>query len=231
MPTTSFNDFIVENNILGFFEKPITLKSGRSSHFYVNWRDATNDAFLLDQLTNHVKEFLSQMPLQFDTLYGVPEGATKTAVITALKLAVASPSFAKGSHVLAMGRAAPKPHGDPKDRYFIGAPRGRTVVLEDTTTTGGSLFNTIDHLLQQNIEVVAAVGLTDRMELRDEDRLSVHDAMERKYQGRISYFSLSNAIELIPLAVTKLRPSHEIRQGLMQEFSTYGVKPLALEGV
>lgn len=226
MPLSRFNDFIIDNGIIGFFEKPITLKSGRTSHFYVNWRDATNDAFLLNQLTDFLADYLRELPVAFDTLYGVPEGATKTAVITAHKLASTSPNFAKGSHVISMGRAAPKPHGDPKDRFFIGAPRGRTVVLEDTTTTGGSLFQAIDQLLDQKVDVVAAVGLTDRMEKRDEDGLGVADATKKRYGGKIPYFALSRATELLPLKEQRDPLADKIKKALSAEFSQYGVASL-----
>ena len=228
MTEQTFNEFILEHRIIGFFEQSLCLKSGRMSHFYVNWRDATNDAFVLDRLTDHLCGFLTRLALPFDTLYGVPEGASKTALIAALKLARMDPRFAKGSHTLAMGRAAPKSHGDPKDRYFIGAPRGRTLVLEDTTTTGGSLITCIDHLRAQGIEVVAAVGLTDRMEKRDEDGLGVADALARRYQGAVRYFSLSNALELLPLAVRAWTPSPAVIAGLRAEFRDHGVHELIL---
>ena len=35
-----------------------------------------------------------------------------------------------------MGRAKPKQHGSPEDKYFVGEPNGKIVVLEDVTTTG-----------------------------------------------------------------------------------------------
>jgi len=31
-----FNKFIEDNNVYGFFQEAITLKSGRKSHFYAN---------------------------------------------------------------------------------------------------------------------------------------------------------------------------------------------------
>ena len=228
MSRPPFHDFIIENDIIGFFGEPVTLKSGRKSHFYVNWRDATNDAWLLDCLTDYLCDFLRQLPFQFDTLYGVPEGATKSAVIASMKLARTSSDFQKGSHVIAMGRAAPKPHGDPKDKYFIGAPRGRTLVLEDTTTTGGSLIRCLDELLAAGVEVVGAVGLTDRMEKRDEDGLGVGDALRALYGNKISYHALSEATDLIPRAIRKHPPDRVVTQGLVEEFRRYGVKPLNL---
>jgi orotate phosphoribosyltransferase len=131
-----FNAFVIEHNVVGFFEEPIKLKSGRQSHWYVNWRTAGSDAYLLDCLTDYVVQFtenllkngaLESKPSCF---YGVPEGATKLGVLTQYKWAKQSPDFSVGSHILPMGRGKIKEHGVPKDRYFVGQPTGPTIVLE-----------------------------------------------------------------------------------------------------
>jgi orotate phosphoribosyltransferase len=218
MSTLSFSDFILQNEIIGFFEKPLTLKSGRLSHFYVNWRKSTNDAYLLDQLTDYLVAFLKEHNLSFDTLYGVPEGATKTAVLAAMKWAKQSPHFAPESHIIAMGRAKPKPHGDPADRFFIGQPRGTTFVLEDTVTTGLSLFQCLDQLLEAGVDVRGVICLTDRCEQRD-DGLSVADYLQKTYGGKISYYPMSRAPELLRLAVKRRQPAKALVEALASELN------------
>ncbi len=214
--TLSFPDFILNNEIIGFFEKPLTLKSGRLSHFYVNWRKSTNDAWMLDQLTDYVVTFMREHNLACETLYGVPEGATKTAVIAALKLAQSSAGYTQGSHVIAMGRAKPKPHGDPADRFFIGQPRGATFVLEDTVTTGLSLFQCLDQLLEAGIDVRGVICLTDRCERRD-DGLTVPEYLQKTYGSRISYHPMSRAPDLLRLAVRQRQPPRELVEALAAE--------------
>lgn len=226
----AFNRYILENRIIGFFQQPITLKSGRQSHFYVNWREATNDAFLLDQLTNFIVDYITAEGIPCDTLYGVPEGASKTAVIAAMKLARQADGFTKGSHVIAMGRAKPKEHGAPQDKYFIGMPRGRTVVLEDTTTTGGSLVKTLDTLTEAGVTVTHAIGLTDRMEKTDAGE-SVGEWINRRFQGRIRYTAMSHALALLPEAARRESPGTAVLQALTQEFAQHGVAPLKWEGL
>lgn len=216
MTNASFAAFILHHGIIGFHEQPLTLKSGRKSHFYVNWRKASNDAFLLNQLTDYIANFIEQEELPCDTLYGVPEGASKTAVITAFKLALRAKNFGEGAHVIAMGRAKPKPHGDPADRYFIGAPRGRTYVLEDTVTTGLSLFQCLDQLLESGIDVRGVICLTDRCEKRD-DGLTAEDYLRERYAGRISYHPLSRAPELLKQAVREQKPSDTVVRALADE--------------
>jgi orotate phosphoribosyltransferase len=216
MTNSTFADFVLKNEVIGFFDTPITLKSGRQSHFYVNWRRASNDAFLLDTLTDYLVAFIEQEGLNCETLYGVPEGATKTAVIAAFKLAKRSKNYAQGSHIIAMGRAKPKPHGDPADRFFIGAPKAGTYVLEDTITTGLSLFQCLDQLIEAGIEVRGVISLTDRCEVRD-DGLTAAEYLQKHYNGKISYHPLSLAPDLLAKAIKAQKPDVRIVKALVEE--------------
>jgi orotate phosphoribosyltransferase len=219
-----FNKFIEENNVYGFFEDAITLKSGRKSHFYANWRNVVEDVWLTDQLAEFVISFAESVGLDADTFYGVPEGATKLGVITQFKWAQRFENYAKGSHVLAMGRAKPKDHGAPKDRYFVGMPRGNCVVIEDVTTTGGSLLQTLEGLKESGIKVVGVMSLTNRMEKRD-DGLSVEEAVRKK---GFSFFSMSSSLDLLPIMYQILQPGEHIADAIEQEFREYGVYELKL---
>ncbi len=218
-----FNDFILGHNVVGFFENEITLKSGRKSHFYVNWRKPTEDALLTDILSNYVIRFIKSKGLQVDTIYGVPEGATKLAVITQFKYSKdKNPVVREGDFVLAMGRGKIKDHGSADDRLFLGKPKGNVLVLEDTTTTGGSLIDTITMLQKEGINVVAAVGLTNRNERRD-DGNSVAEALQKL---GVKYYPMSNATELLPEAAKKSNTRLEILDKVEEEFKEYGEKSL-----
>ncbi len=219
-----FNRFIEENNVYGFFEDAITLKSGRKSHFYANWRNVVEDVWLTDRLAEFVISFTESIGLRVDTFYGVPEGATKLGLITQFKWAQQSANYAKGSHVLAMGRAKPKDHGEPKDKYFVGMPRGNVVVIEDVTTTGGSLLRTLKGLAESGVCVVCVMSLTNRMEKRD-DGLSVKEAVENK---GFPFYSMSSSLELLPIMYKILQPGEHIAHSIEQEFGEYGVQELKL---
>lgn len=221
----AFNNFILDNNVIGFFENPITLKSGRKSNWYVNWRNILEDVFLSDKLTDFVISFTKEKRLNPDCFYGVPEGATKLAILTQYKWAKQSENYAQGSHVLAMGRGQQKEHGIAKDEYFLGMPKGKTIILEDVTTTGSSLITTIDNLTEAEIPIVAAFGLTNRNELRD-DRYSVEDAVLKK---GVKYHALSHAYALLPKAYRKLKPKKDIAKSVEEEFEKYGISPIILE--
>lgn len=218
----AFNRFVIENNVYGFFQEAITLKSGRKSHFYANWRTVVEDVFLTEKLADFVLAFIADKQIPVDTIYGVPEGATKLGVICQYTFARQQPSYAEGSHVLAMGRAKPKEHGAPRDRFFVGMPRGRTVVIEDVTTTGGSSIKTLEFLRESGVEVSALVSLTNRMERRD-DGLSVQQAVE--HIG-VPFHNMSSAVELLPVVYESLQPGQDIGKALEEEYRQYGVAPI-----
>lgn len=219
-----FIKFLLDNRVAGFFEKPVTLKSGRQSHFYVNWRTVSNDVFLMDELSDFLAAFAADAGFVPDAFYGVPEGATKIGVISTYKWVKGREDYAPARFCLPMGRGKPKEHGDPKDRFFVGEPRGKIVVVEDVTTTGGSLLYTLDQLAQIDVTVIAAIGLTNRMEKRDDGK-SVEDAIAEK---GIKYLALSQATDFLPEAYKKFAPGKHIAQAIENEFRQYGVCELKL---
>jgi orotate phosphoribosyltransferase len=220
----SFHRFLIDSKTVGFFDQPVTLSSGRRSHWYVNWRTVTNDVCLMDQLADFLIDFVAELGLKPDAFYGVPEGATKLGLIATYKWAKAKSNFGPGSAPLPMGRGQAKEHGSPADRFFIGEPRGEIVVVEDVTTTGSSLLAALDQLKPVGVTVLAAIGLTNRMERRD-DGMSVEQAVKAK---GITYYALSQATDFLPQIYRALSPRKEIGQAIEEEFRKYGVKPLKL---
>lgn len=219
-----FINFILENKVVGFFEKPVKLKSGRLSYYYANWRNVSEDVYLIDKLSDFILEFVSDMKLKPDCFYGVPEGATKIGVITQYKYAKANSDFSKGRYPLPMGRGKIKEHGIPKDRYFVGVPKGKVIVIEDVTTTGSSLIETIKRLKEVNAKILAAISLTDRMEIRDDGK-SVRTVLEE--QG-IPFHAMSTALDLLPKAYKLYNPEKEIGIAIEKYFEKYGVEKIKL---
>ncbi|MFH1700593.1 MAG: phosphoribosyltransferase family protein [Candidatus Zixiibacteriota bacterium] len=219
-----FNEFVVSNGVYGFFDNAITLKSGRLSHFYANWRNVVEDAWLTEILIGHLLAFVEDKGIAVETYYGVPEGATKLGILAQFESARRSADYSQGSHSLAMGRAKPKDHGAPRDRYFVGMPRGKTLVLEDVTTTGGSLISTLDFLIEAGVEVIGVISLTNRMEKRN-DGLSVEDIFAQK---NIPFYCMSSALDVLPIVYEKLKPGVEIAKAIESEYEEYGLAKIRL---
>lgn len=208
-----FNNFIIDQKVIGFFDQPITLKSGRLSNYYVNWRQVTSDVFLIDQISQFVIDFCRDKQLNPDCFYGVPEGATKLGVITQYKWAHQFSDLKKGSHILPMGRSKPKQHGASQDKFFVGKPQGKIILLEDVTTTGQSMLAELDRLLSLNLNVIACIGLTNRLEIDDEGK-SVSQKVKERY---CMYYSLSNSVELFKELNAKFNMSKSNREAIQEE--------------
>ncbi len=220
----AFHRFILDNKVVGFFDKEVTLKSGRKSHWYVNWRKVASDVFLTDRLSDFLIFFTTDLGLSPDSFYGVPEGASKLGIIATYKWASAQKGYGAGSHALPMGRGKVKEHGAPEDRFFVGPPRGKVIVVEDVTTTGGSLLTTLGQLSQIDVQVVAAIGLTNRMELRDDGK-SVAEAIAER---GVEYSALSDATAFLPEAYKTFAPGEAIANAIEAEFEHYGVEKIIL---
>ncbi|MFX0007711.1 MAG: hypothetical protein ACFFA7_10890 [Promethearchaeota archaeon] len=214
----SFNEFIKIQNVIGIFDKPIKLASGRLSYWYVNWRKITSDAYLLDVLTDYIISFISCLGLNPKCFYGVPEGGTKLGIITQYKWAKMQKNFNPGNYPISMGRGKQKEHGDPRDRLFIGLPEGEVVILEDVVTTGDSLIKTIQKLDELNINIISVIILTSRNELRD-DGTNIKDII---LQYDIPFYAMSNAIELLP----HLEMKSEIKNNIIEYFKKYGTQEI-----
>ncbi|NVM43543.1 MAG: hypothetical protein HWN79_01385 [Candidatus Lokiarchaeota archaeon] len=213
-----FYDFIIENNVIGFFDEPLTLKSGRKSYWYVNWRTVAEDVFLLDKVSDFLLSFVKHLNFKPDCFYGVPEGATKLGVITQYKWAFDDKNIKPGKYVLSMGRGKPKEHGALKDKYFLGIPKGKVILVEDTTTTGSSMLKAIDDLVENKVNIIAAIGLTNRNEIRD-DGNTVEEAIKKK---NVQYYAMSNARDLIP----KLNPNPIVSNHIKAYFEKYGSRKI-----
>lgn len=209
-----FYEFIIINKVIGFFKEPIRLKSNRLSYFYVNWRKVSEDVNLIDKLTDYIISFVRYLNLQPDCFYGVPEGASKIGIITQFKWAKMQNNHQTRSYHLPMGRGKPKDHGEPKDRFFLGVPKGKVIIIEDVTTTGGSLMKSILHLKEIEVNIIAAIGITNRNELRDDGK-SVEEVIREE---NIEYYAMSNVIDLLP----NLTIDEDIAKHIEDYFKNYG---------
>lgn len=188
-----FNQFILDQGILGLYKEPVQLSSGKYSNYYINWRCIGEDVYLIDVLSDMLIRYVLTMNLEVDCFYGVPEGGTKLALITQYKWAKRSTQFQQGSHSMPMGRAKPKEHGPEMSRLFLGEPKGKVLLIEDVVTTGNSLLKQVDFLREKpSLELMGVLVLTDRME--EVNGKLVRDIFKEK---NVNYYALSNSIDLL----------------------------------
>lgn len=239
-----FIDFALENRVVGFKAPPFELNSGRISSWYVNWRNILKDVYKSDILTDYIIAFTDSLELNPDTFHGVREGASLLGALTQYKWAKQSKNYGPESHSFSMGRGKSKDHGDPKDKDFVGYPKGKIIVLEDVTTTALSLLEEIVKIREAGeAEIIAVYGLTNRMEstpsiadgyLKKGVYMRFVDAFEKitgkfnSYDGNMSvqqafeklgilFYALSDARELLPEAFRRFKPNDKILSELKKQ--------------
>ena len=199
------------------------MKSGRVSYWYANCRRLADTVGAVDRTAEFLLSFLDSKGIEYDYIYGVPEGVTKLADIANYKRGMES---GDPEQRLVMGRGNPKEHGDTKDRYFVGDVKegDRVVVVEDVTTTGGSLFKTLDFLVDAGITVVGVLALVNREEKADGGK-----SVEEIVSGRgLQYFALGVASQLLPLAVEKYSPDAEFLKKFQDNYNEFAITPISL---
>lgn len=216
-----FIEFIINNKVIGFPEEPIKLKSGRSSCFYVNWRTIAEDVFLLDKLTDYLISFTKYLKLEPNCFYGVPEGASKLGIITQFKWARSHKDYKIGAFPMSMGRGKPKNHGDSKDKFFLGYPKGNIIILEDVSTTGQSLIKSVNLLKNLNINILSVIALTNREEISDDGNY-FEDTL--KEMG-IKYNSMSN----VPNILFHMDLDPKIAHQIETYYKKYGIREIKLK--
>lgn len=134
-------------------EAPFTLSSGGSSRDYVDLRRAVSRGEDLEVAARAVTGRLARESLEFDVIGGMTMGADPVAHAVALISNKAWFSV----------RKTQKDHGQRQrtEGAAIG-PGVRTVVIEDTVTTGSALLEALAVVRDSGAEIVAACTILDR---------------------------------------------------------------------
>lgn len=130
------------------------LRSGARSTWYVDARETTFSGEGARLVASAVLEVLDPA---VTALGGPTQGADPIAVATAVVAA------GEGRSLKAFSvRARAKEHGLGGRLVGPVGPEDRVAVVEDTTTTGGSLLETVDVLAAAGISVIQGLTLVDR---------------------------------------------------------------------
>ena len=123
-----------------------TLASGEKSSYYIDIKTALLDPVLLRHIGDRIAETYT-----FDVVAGVAVGGIPIAVAAALS----------ADKPYAIIRREPKTHGRPD--LVIGAVEGKDALLvEDVTTSGGSVLYGVRALRENGARVERVVSVVDR---------------------------------------------------------------------
>ena len=138
------------------FHGDFTLASGKKASYYVDMRKISLDHRVAPLIGRVMCELIADIP-DVDAVGGLTLGADPIAS------AVLHQGAALGREYDAfVVRKEPKDHGRGKQVEGPDVAGKRVVVLEDTTTTGGSPLKAIEALEREGAIVVAVATIVDR---------------------------------------------------------------------
>jgi len=130
-----------------------TLTSGKKSKFYVDMKLASTDPEILNLIA---KEFAKNMTNDVDFIAGMELGAVPLAVALSLETGIP----------YSMIRKSARKHGTGS--RIEGPSNGKSVLVDDVATTGGSNVESIKSLVDEGVDVVQVMVVVDREEGAEE---------------------------------------------------------------
>ncbi len=156
----------------------IQLASGRWSDFYFDLKPTMLDPDGLDLLTDLILEKIAHIDAKY--IGGLAMGAVPLAIAASLK--------SRGSkHPLKAFwvRKEAKDHGT---KNLIDGPavdNSRVIIVDDVTTTGGSIMQAIAEVKKHNCKVAAVITIVDRLE-------GAKEALEKKGVNLIALYDTND---------------------------------------
>jgi orotate phosphoribosyltransferase len=148
-----------------------TLASGRKSTYYIDIKKATSDPGTLKLIASRIVTIIKEQNICVEAIGGVAVGGIPLA--TAVSLASGLP--------LVIVRKSLKDYGT--GGRFIGDIEGRSLLMvEDVTTTGGSVIEAIKSLRDEGAVVDTVITVVDR----DEGALNGLSALDVKLVPLVS---------------------------------------------
>lgn len=210
----AYDDFLVENGVVGVLEEPITLRSGGLSFWYANFRALLRTTDLSSEAAEYVHRFAKDQEFDFTNVFAVPEGPRRFASYVDDLLREHGATVVPAASL----RSGYKTHGSPVDRYTVGPvePWLRPLLLEDVSTTGNSSSEYVMLMQELGIPPVVLVSMLSRQEKR-KDGKTVSEFIEGNFG--VPYRCMTVAESVIPKVIAAKRPPEHVLEGLRYEFS------------
>lgn len=169
-----FIEFMVDSNVLRFGE--FTLKSGRKSPFFMNAGAYVTGSQLRKLGTYYAQAIHDNYGTDFEVLFGPAYKGIPLAVATAMAF---SELYGRDIRYCS-NRKEEKDHGDAG--ILLGSPikdGDRVVIIEDVTTSGKSIEETLPILKAQgDVEIVGLMVSLNRMERGKGDKSALEEIQE-----------------------------------------------------
>ena len=216
-----FIDFLTDSNALKLSnpndpEGLFTLKSGRRSPFFMNIGDL-NDGYQLNIIgTAYAEAIYEHFANDFDVIFGPAYKGIPLAISATMAFHTCYDDRVR----FCTNRKEAKDHGDV-GRFLGSRPKDgdRIVIVEDVTTTGSSIDDTMKILRETaDVEIVGLVVSVDRMEISEEG--STRTALETLSE---KYGFEAHAIVTMAEVLERKKLPEEQRRAFRNYYNQYGV--------
>ena len=220
---TEFIEFMVECGVLKFGS--FTLKSGRKSPFFMNAGAYVTGAQLMCLGEFYAKAICEAYGTEFDVLFGPAYKGIPLSVATCM-------AFSKlyGKEIrYCSNRKEEKDHGDAGILLGSKLKDGdRVVVIEDVTTSGKSMEETIPILrAQADVEILGLMVSLNRMEVGLGGKVSALDEIRETYgfpaNAIVSMAEVAEALYNRPCQ-GKIVIDDTLKAAIDEYYREYGVK-------
>ena len=218
-----FIDFMVESRVLQFGE--FTLKSGRKSPFYMNAGLYQSGDQLIKLGEFYARAIHAEYGTDFDVLFGPAYKGIPLSVATVMAL-----SKLYGTKIkYCANRKEIKDHGDKG--ILLGSKLhdgDRIVIIEDVTTSGASMAETVPILrAQADVDILGLMVSLNREEVGLGGEVSALDEIRNKYGfSTHAIVTMSEVVEHLSHAEGSAKPliDSKMKKSLEAYYKEYGVK-------
>lgn len=217
-----FIGFMVDCGVLKFGD--FTTKSGRKTPFFVNTGFYRTGAQLRKLGEYYAKAIHDRYGLDFDVLFGPAYKGIPLCVAASMAIS----EFYEKDIKYCSNRKEVKDHGDTG--ILLGSPLAdddRVVIIEDVTTAGTSMAETIPILKAQgNIKVIGLVVSVDRMERGQGSKSALSEIEENYGIATTAIVTMEEVVELLynkPYR-GKIIINDTLKSAIDAYYELYGVK-------
>ena len=147
---TKLMELLKEDNVIKFGD--FTLSSGRKSDYYIDMKKAITEPAILECVAHLITDKIKDMDIV--KIAGPALGAVPIATATSLI----------SKKPMLMIRKAKKSYGTNKQIEGELLDNDQVIIVEDVTTTGGSLIKSIDVIEENGGKIIEAFVIVDREE-------------------------------------------------------------------
>ncbi len=217
-----FIDFMLDSHVLKFGE--FTLKSGRRSPFFMNAGLYQTGSQLIKLGEFYARAIHDTYGLDFDILFGP---AYKGIPLTVATVMAISKIYGRDIRYCS-NRKEIKDHGDKG--ILLGSKLhdgDRVVIIEDVTTSGASMAETVPILrAQADVDIVGLMVSLDRMEVGQEGKVSALSEIKQRYGfSTHAIVTMKEVISCLTERQDGKNPviTREIKKALDAYYAEYGV--------